>query len=172
MVADAEAVVIMGRIVGVYGVKGWVKVMSFTAPMANLLDYPHWLLDERGCWKRTELEAGRRHGKGLVAKLKGWDDRDRVRQLVGRDIAVARQQLPEPAADEVYWTDLVGLAVVNRAGEPLGRVARLFETGANDVMVVTAAAREDLLIPFVAERYVEAVDLDKGIIRVDWEADY
>lgn len=161
--------VVLGRIAGVYGVRGWVKVISHTAPPANLLDYPRWMLRQGEETQPFSLEEGRPHGKGLVAKLQGCNDRDQAALLVGREIAVDRDELPAAGPDEYYWTDLEGLRVVNREGIDLGRVDHLFATGANDVMVVQG--ERERMLPFIAA-VVLGVDLSQGLVTVDWDADF
>ena len=140
---------VVGRIGGVYGVRGWVKVFSYTQPQGNLLDYRPWYLDINGAWQcYPEVEA-RAHGKGLIAAFEGWRDRERSRALNGVDIAIRREQLPAIDEDDYYWAELVGMQVVNGDGVALGRVQRLLETGANDVLVVKGD--RERLIPFVMD---------------------
>lgn len=158
----------MGKVGGLFGVRGWVKVHSFASPPENLLRYQPWLVRVGDAWRPLKLTGGRRHGKGVVAQLAGYEDRDNARELIGADIAVERTQLEAPAENEYYWTDLIGTAVVNRGGVEFGRVDHLIETGANDVLAVQGEHGETL-IPFVMGRYVLEVDLAQGRILVDWE---
>lgn len=160
--------VVMGKVGGLYGVRGWVKVHSYASPPENLLRYRPWQLCLGGDWRTLEVTGGRCHGKGLVAQLAGYADRDRARELIGADIAVERAQLEAPAENEYYWADLIGAEVVNRDGAAFGRVDHLLETGANDVLVVRGGGGETL-IPFVTGRYVLEVDLARRRIVVDWE---
>lgn len=159
--------VVIGRVSGVYGIAGWVKVFSYTRPRENIFNYSPWLLGTRAGWREAALQEGGVHGKGLIARLQGITDRDAARALMGCDIAIARAQLPPLPAGEYYWHDLIGLTVVNRAGEELGEVTELQETGANDVLVVSG--RERRLIPVVMDEVILEVDLDAGRIRVDWD---
>lgn len=168
MSRDADRVVRLGEICGVHGVRGWVKLRSFTEPRDRLLDYTDWLLDTPGAQGTATLEAGRASGKHLIAKLAGVDDRDAAAALVGAGIGVRRSALPPCEPGEYYWTDLEGLAVRSAAGEWLGRVERLLATGANDVLVLDG----ERMIPFVAGRVVRSVDLDAGEIIVDWDLSY
>ena len=161
--------VLMGRIGGLFGVRGWVKVHSYTSPPENLLRYDPWRVQMGGVWKTLAVNAGRRHGKGLVVQLAGYTDRDRACELIGAEVAVERRQLEAPAENEYYWTDLIGSEVVNRDGREFGRVDHMIETGANDVLVVRGEQGETL-IPFVIGRYVLEVDLARRRIAVDWEA--
>jgi 16S rRNA processing protein RimM len=161
--------VILGRIVGLFGVRGWIKVYSYTEPREAVLDYRDWLLDRDGDWQRVELAEGKRHGKAVIARLEGIDDRDAAAELIGSDIGVDRDALPEPEEGHYYWADLEGLAVVHRDGTELGRVACLVATGANDVLVVDGPVER--LIPFVPGTVILDVDLAAGVIHVDWEWD-
>lgn len=166
--ADVESAryVALGRVVGVFGVRGWVKVLSETARREDILRYSPWYLDGRA-WR---LVSGKRHGKGLIAHLDGCDDRDAAASLIGQSIAIRREQLPPPNPDEVYWTDLEGLRVLTVGGVDLGFVARLFETGANDVLVV--CGERERLIPFLWDRVVRELDLQRREMRVDWDPDF
>lgn len=162
----------LGRIVGLFGVRGWVKVFSFTEPRESIIDYPHWLLGSNGGdeWNAVDLDEGKRHGKSVLAKIRGVDDRDAAEALLGLEVAVPREALPEAGAGQYYWTDLVGLEVWHRDERELGRLGQMLETGAHDVMVVVNGG-EEKLIPFVVDEVVIDVDFDSGIIRVDWEWD-
>ena len=159
--------VVLGKVAGVYGVLGWVKLWSFTDPVENLLGYPDLEIGEAGQWRPLRLAEGRRHGHGLVGRFDGIADRDEAARLVGKELAVGRERLPPPAQGEYYWADLVGLDVVNLDGTSLGKVAGMLATGANDVMVV--AGDRERLVPFLPGRYVSEVDLAGGRIVVDWD---
>jgi len=161
--------VTLGQVVGVHGIHGSVKILSFTRPRDNIFSYGQWWLFHDDASRPYELENGRPQGKGLVADLAGIEDRDAARPLIGADIAVSREQLPPLPAGEYYWFDLIGLEVRRDSGESLGRVVGLEETGANDVLVVRNEAGREQLIPYVAEHYVLAVDVDAGTITVDWQ---
>ena len=170
MDAGAKRRVVIGSVSGVFGVRGWLKVRSATEPPARILEYQPWQVGGGHRWRAFEVLSGRPHGAGFVARLAGLEDRETARAFIGAEIAVHRSQLPEPAPDEYYWCDLIGLAVNDAAGTPLGRVRGLMETGAYDVMCV-ASDDAELLIPFVPGRTVHTVDLEAGQIRVDWPAD-
>jgi 16S rRNA processing protein RimM len=162
--------VIVGRIAGVYGVRGWVKVFSETAPKENIFKYSPWQIRVADEWRNIRVVEGRPQGKGLVAQLESYTDRDQVRELVGAEIAVFRDQLPRPKEGEYYWADMIGLKVVTLDGQELGVVDHLFETGANDVLVVKG--ERERLIPFVQGQFVQVVDLEAGQIRVDWDPEF
>ena len=161
--------VVLGRIAGVFGVKGWVKVISHTEPREGILEYQNWLLKRGDGWQAVRLEDGKLHGKSVIAKLPDIDDRDAAAELLDAEIAVPREELPKTDDGEYYWADLEGLQVVHRDGRSLGKVAYLLATGANDVLVVNGDAEQ--LIPFVMGEVILDVDLGKGQISVDWEWD-
>ena len=162
--------VLLGRISGFFGVKGWVKLYSYTEPREAVLDYENWVLERDGQWQTVKPVEGQRHGKTVIVKLEGIDDRDAAAPLLGCEFGVMREHMPEPDEGTYYFSDLEGLEVVHRDGTSLGSVARVMETGANDVLVVQGDGTERL-IPFVTGHVVEVVDLDEGVIRVDWEWD-
>ncbi len=167
----ADDFLVVGRIAGVYGVKGWVRVESYTQPITNIFDYAPWYLSAPGKTPRECGKAqGKPHGKGLVAKLDGVADRDQAAALMDSVISVDRNQLPDNPDGTYYWADLVGLAVVTREGQPLGHVNHMMETGANDVMVV--AGDRERLIPFVLNQVVVQVDIGSGQIIVDWDPEF
>ncbi len=170
MVEGTDELVVLGEVSGVYGVAGWVRVYSYTDPRENILDYPLWRVESREGWTRMALHDGRRQGKAIVAQLEGFEDRDQARALIGRKIAVPRAELPEPDAGEYYWADLQGLRVINRDGLEFGTVTRLMETGANDVLVVSG--ERERLIPMVPDVFVLRVDLDAGVMEVDWDPEF
>lgn len=159
----------MGHVGVPFGVRGWVKVHAYTEHGDSLLDYPVWWLGRNGQWRECEVLACEAHPKTLVAHLAGCNDRDAAAALRGSEIAVPRESLPQVAENEYYWTDLIGLRVVNTEQQELGRVAGLLETGANDVLVVQG--ERERLIPFVGQVVLE-VDLAAGLVRVDWGLDY
>lgn len=169
---DSKERVVLGRVAGLFGVKGWVKIYSETDPPANILDYSPWYLKLAGCWQPVELQQGQVHGKGIIARLGKCTNRDEASALLRAEIAVDRDQLPELAEDEYYWSDLIGLDVLNPSGELLGKIDHLLETGANDVLVVLAEDKQELLIPYVKGDVVKEIDLDKGCLRVDWDLGY
>lgn len=169
VVDEDEGWVVLGRVDAFFGVRGWLKIYSHTSPRSSILRYKRWYLRRGGEWQPIEVEAGREHGKGVVAKLPGFDNRESAVELIGVDIAIPREQLPAADKDEYYWADLKGLEVRTLDGVELGRVDHLFETGANDVIVVEGDRRR--LIPFI-ESAVSEVDLQSGVITVDWDPDF
>ena len=163
----------MGRVTAPYGIKGWFRVHALTAQPGNLCEYPVWWLRRDGDWREVRVIGARIHANTLVAQLAGVEDREAAAALKGTDIAVPREQLPAARDDEFYWADLIGLKVVNAEQHEFGRVARILQTGANDVLVIEGgnASGRETLIPFIAGA-VRQVDLAAGVISVDWGRDY
>ncbi len=187
---DSDELVVIGRISGLFGVSGWVKVYSYTRNRQDILNYDPWYLrsqqgrrDEEGdgrslCrahWTPVRLEQGHKQGKGVVAKLQGISDRNQAAGWIDAEIAVGRAQLPALAEDEYYWNDLVGLQAVTKEGIVLGQVSGLLETGANDVLVIDETVhgkQRQRLIPFVQPTVVQQVDLANKRIVVDWDPEF
>jgi 16S rRNA processing protein RimM len=160
----------MARVAAPFGIKGWVKLQTFTEYADSLDEFDVWLMQGPKGWEEIEVEDFAVNAKGVVAKLKGCDDRTAAELLKKRDIAVPREWLGEANEGEYFWVDLIGSEVVNTLGERLGRVETLMETGANDVLVVKLGT-EELLIPFVADVIVK-VDRDAKQVTVNWGKDF
>ncbi len=161
---------VVGRISGVYGVKGFVRVFSETEPRAAIAAFPRLWVQRAGVWECLEVESGRAHGRGVVLKFPAVSDREAAHALIGCTLAVERDWLPPAEQGVYYWADLEGLQVETVDGTPLGRIEGLIETGANDVMVVRGD--RERLIPWVLDRYVIEVDLEAGRVRVDWDPEF
>lgn len=166
-VADEAKPILIGRIAGVYGIKGWVKIVSYTRPIEQILAYSPWYIQRPGALQALIVRE-KAAGKSLRVALEGITDRDLARELVGSDIYIKRHQLEDLPEGQYYWADLIGLQVVNTDSRILGILEDIYETGANDVLVVQGGGQRHL-IPLVWERYLLDVDLEQGIIRVDWE---
>ena len=165
-----DAPIVIGKLIGAHGVRGWLKVYSWTQPRENILRYDPWLLRRGGEWRSVRLLDGRKQGKSIVARLDGVDDRDEALALREVEVAIRPDQLEALEEGEYYWSELIGLQVRNLGGETLGEVTNLMETGADDVLVVRGEVER--LIPFSLPEIVRRVDLDAGEIIVDWEPDY
>jgi 16S rRNA processing protein RimM len=161
--------IVMGRVAAPFAVSGWVKVQVFTERADGLLRYRDWWLRRGGRWRQVTVEEAAVHGRALVAKLRGCDDREAAAALRGSEVAVPRAVLPRNEDGEYYWADLEGLRVRNLQNHDLGRIAGLIDTGANQVLVVRG--ERERLIPFV-RAVVESVDLARGEVAVDWGADW
>tara|TARA_B100001013_G_scaffold138084_1_gene81328 strand:- start:133 stop:666 length:534 start_codon:yes stop_codon:yes gene_type:complete len=164
---------IVGRIGGVYGVKGWLKISSFTRPNDNILSYTPWLLEIDGIWQETNLEEFQIRGERLLIKILGIDNPEDASQYVNCDVAIKHEQLPTLNKGEYYWRDLIGLKVLNQDEVELGVVSEIIETGANDVFVVTGNGESEtrVLIPYVMDIYVKRIDLITQTIHIDWVID-
>ena len=165
-----ERRILLGRVLGAFGVRGEIKLHSFSDPPAMVLKYQPWLLRQDGAEREIGGVRGRETGKGMVISIAGIEDRDAAQALAGAEVWVPRSRLPKPSPGEYYWVDLEGLTVVNLEGIELGTVSYLFDTGANDVLVV--AGERERLIPFVTGQFVLEVDFDTHKITVDWDADF
>ena len=166
--------VVMARVLAPYGIQGWIKARPYTASVDSLLDYTTWWLAaaaDAEAWREFKVRTARQHGDTVVAALDGVADRDAAFHWRGAWVGVPRASLPEPDEGEFYWSDLVGLAVVNRQQQALGVVSRVLETGAHPVLSVESEAGVERLIP-VVDAYVDAIDAAAGRILVDWLADY
>lgn len=164
----------MGRVAAPYGVKGWIRVVPFTATPGALLAFPTWRMTLRGEREPREfrLLEGRVHAEDVVASVEGIVTREQAAMLRGSTVEVPRDALPPEGPDEVYVADLPGCSVVNRAGVDLGTVRSVDGFGAHPVLRVVASDRaEERLIPLVP-KFVKNVDLEARVIEVDWEADY
>ena len=180
--SDDTQWVLLGRVIGVHGVRGWIKVHSDTQPRENILNYPQWWLNKRGNWEEVKVVQSQHTPKNVLALLEGLSDRDEAEQLRGTEIAIPRDLLPATEAGEFYWMDLVGCEVFDTDGLRLGIATRLFETGANDVLEIRderpLAEGEkypngpNILVPWVRPDVVVDVDVQAKKIVVDWDPDF
>ena len=172
---SADDLIVMGKVGAVHGVRGEVKIHSFTDPMENLFNYAVWYLRRDADIQQVKLASARTQGKGLVARIEGLDDRELARTYTGLEICVPRSELPELEQGEFYWHQLVGLQVINQQQQLLGKVDHLLETGANDVLVVRPCVGSldgrERLLPYTDD-CLQQIDLDKGVISVEWDADF
>ncbi|WP_249977642.1 ribosome maturation factor RimM [Vreelandella olivaria] len=171
-----DAHVVLGKLTSPHGVKGWLKVYAYTSPMDSILDYPEWWVRQGESLTRMAVVQGRRQGKGLVVQLKGVDDRTAAEALAQTDILLPKDALPVLSGDEYYWHELEGLTVFTQSGERLGQVSYLFETGANDVMVVRgdndAIDKRERLLPFLPDDVIVDISLDDGRMVVNWDPEF
>lgn len=176
MKLDQQELVTMGRIGKLYGIKGWLKLISYTAPQDNILDFKLLLAKIGGHWQEIEMDQSKVHGKGLIAHFVGYDDPDEAKMLTGVELAVRTADLPALDPEEFYWHELRGMQVKTMDGQLLGTVAKMLETGANDVLVVQATQdsidTRERLIPYLPERVVMDVSRTQRCISVDWDPEY
>lgn len=168
--ADTEQKIIVGRFGSPFGVKGWIKVQSFTEPEENLLEYAHWYWLNRGEWSLIPRDNHAKHGKGWIVHLIGYDSPEAVRFLASNDIAIARSDFPALADDEFYLSDLLGFTAVNLQGVTLGKVAGFVDSGAHELLVITGT--KEYLIPLIKGLFFISIDKPKQHITVDWDADF
>jgi 16S rRNA processing protein RimM len=169
-----EEQIILGKVGAVYGIKGWLKIHSFTDETEAILDYFPWSLKLGNKTQTVEITDWRKHNKVLIVKVAGIDDRDDAQAFVGSEILTNEAALPELSQDDFYWRDIIGMSVVTNKGYDLGVVTDMMETGANDVLVVKANlndgfSKKERLIPYLFEQVVESVSLENKQICVDWD---
>ena len=163
-------IVLVGQVSALFGIKGWVKIFSYTQPRDNILQYNPWLIKTGADWVEVRLEEGRQQGKGVIARLEAYDSPEQSSRLIGCDIGLRQAQLPSLSEDEYYWNDLIGMQVINQDKVDLGIVKRMIETGSNDVLIVQGDSER--LIPYIKEQVIKNIDLDEKIIQVDWDPDF
>lgn len=168
--------VVMARVGKPHGIKGWLRLESFTSPADNLLQYHEFSARSGGQYQRLTVDEYRLQSGKLVGHFSGYDAPETARELTGLELLVDSAELPALDADEFYWHQLQGLTVVNLEQQKFGRVARLLETGANDVLVVKPDSDSiddrERLIPYLPDRVIRKIDLQSATVTVDWQADY
>jgi len=160
----------VGKVTGAFGIKGWIKVFSFTDPIGNILDYTPWILKKDAKTRTIEVINGAVQGKFVVVQATGVNDRDMAAELAGWEIMIDQDQRPEPESDEYYWSDLIGLQVETAQGVNLGVVDSLIETGANDVVIVSG--ERERAIPFLQGKNIISIDLEAKKMIVDWDPEF
>jgi len=160
--------ILVGKISNPHGIKGWVKVISFTDPIENILSYKKWTISDNETEKTYCLEDSRIQGNKIVIKLEGVNNRDDADLLKNLQIEVNRSDLPKLDENSYYWEDLVDFNVIDINGMHVGKVDSLFRTGSNDVLVIINKTKQRLLVPFIMVEVIKYVDLDKELISIDW----
>jgi len=175
-VSVKEKSAVMSKITSVYGVKGWVKVISYAQEKENICKYKGWVLDSSGKKRTVKVLDCKSHGSGLVARFEGCNDRELAKQYCGSLVTIPQSELPNLGDGEYYWHQLEGMKVATLDSVLLGTVSHLIETGSNDVLVVKKCKDsldgKERLIPYLPDQVVKSVDLEKGLIEVDWEPDF
>ena len=162
----------LGKISGVFGVKGWLKVYSHTDPREGIVKYSPWYIKQRDGWKAIKVKAGHKQGKTVVAQLDGVNDRNQAELMIGQEIAVKSEQLPPLKKGEYYWSQLQGLQVSTIDNVNIGIVDFVFATGANDVLVVKKDVGGECLIPYLNGDVIKTIDLSASTMIVDWDPDF
>lgn len=168
--SEAGDWIVLGRFGRVHGIKGFITIHSYTEPRENILNYSQLYARINSQWQPLEVTRIESTSKSILALIAGYTEREQAAHLTNIELGVPKDQLPRLADGEYYWHQLIGLTVVNQQGEKLGNVADLLATGSNDVLVVQG--EKQVLIPFLPGRYVSSVDIDAGMIFVDWDADF
>lgn len=171
---ENELPIVIGRIGGPYGIRGWLKVDSYTRPRENVFTYFPWLIKENDCWKEIQIEEFQQRGSSrLLVKIAGIDSPEAARAFIHCDIAVFQEQLPPPNEGEYYWHDLIGLDVVNQDQVNLGKISDIVETGAHDVLIIKGLddKKNRTLIPLVMDVFVKKVDLAAKVVNVEWQSE-
>lgn len=167
---------VVGKFTSAYGIKGWVKLHSYTDPMDNIMNYRPLYLKKQGQWQELEIEKIQRHAKSLIAKVKNCDAREQTPFYTGCELGMLKSQLPKLGEEDFYWSDLTGLTVKTDQGQVFGVVDHLVETGSNDVLVIKANEHsiddQERLVPYLFGDVVKSVNLEAGEIIVDWDADF
>lgn len=171
---NSENMIIVGKFGASYGIRGWIKVFSFTEDQGTLFDYQPWFIKQAGKWQEVIVESVKQHNQEIIVKLNGIEDRDIATTLTNLEIYVDGDNLPKLAEGDFYWKDLIGCKVITTAGYDLGQVTDLMETGSNDVLVVKANLKDafgarERLIPFVEQQVIKNVDLNSKQVIVDWD---
>ncbi len=168
-----DEMIILGKITGIFGIKGWLKLYSNTRPIENICQYKTlWLqAAQNHDWQPYTAEAIKPHAKTIIAKLASIDSPETAQLLLGSLVAIPRTDLPTLEDNEYYWRDLIGCHITNLQNISLGIVDHLLETGANDVLVVKDAHKERL-IPFIQGTTIIEIDIGKKHITVDWDEDF
>jgi len=158
----------LGKITGVHGIKGWLKIQSFSSPPENILNYPQWIINNQGKEDFYSIEQGRKQKNTIVVKLEKINDRNTAESLINSKIQILRSDFPKLSNENYYWSDLVGLSVLSSEDKVIGKVESLIETGANDVMVINTSKDERILIPFVMHEVIQEVNVELKYIKIDW----
>jgi len=166
MSSEPSSLIELGVVGAPFGVRGWVKLRSFTAPPDRLLQHRTLRLGRDGSWATHEIEASGHSGGQLTAKLSGVDNRDQAQVLRGARVCVPRSELPRREEKDFYRADLIGCEVVNLAGIRLGSVQHFIETPAHVLMVVRG--EQEYWVP-AAPRHLRRVDLEARRVVVDWD---
>ena len=169
--------VVLGKLGSSHGIKGWLKITTYTDSVEGIFDYSPWLIKDQGEWREVKVLQWRFQGKAVVASLEGVETRDQAQMLTNCEIAVTPQQIETLPEDEFYWRDLIGCEVVNTKGYNMGKVQEIVETGSNDVLLVKANAKDgfgkaERMMPFVTEQFIIEVNLTEKQITVDWDPDF
>ena len=166
---QSDKKIIIGKVIGLHGIKGWLKILSYTSPSENIFNYQSLIIHNQNMEDIFNIENSRKQGKKILIKLDGIDDRTSAESLKESKIYIFRLDLPELSEDIYYWEDLLGFNVFNQNNIKLGLVDSFIETGSNDVLVVRSDKTKNILIPFLMNKSIKEVNLESKLIIVEWE---
>lgn len=159
--------IIIGRFGSAHGVRGEIRVQSHANPPENILIYTPWYIRKNNTWSIVTVTHSRTHQNVFLVKIEGVSDRDQAKHLTNQDIFIDRKQLPALPDGNYYWSDLIGLQVIDQEGNILGIIDHILETGSNDILVVING-KEETFLPYTDD-VIQQVDLEQKRIRVHWE---
>ena len=159
----------IGKVIGLHGVKGWLKILSFSSPPENIFNYKSLIISNKYINQIFHIEDSRKQGKKILIKLDNIDDRTSAESLKESDIYIQRSDLPQLSEDTYYWEDLLGFNVFNQNNIKIGNVDSFIETGSNDVLIVKTRKNKNILIPFIMNKSIKVVNIESHYITVDWE---
>lgn len=159
----------IGKVIGLHGVKGWLKILSFSSPPENIFNYKSLIISNKYINQIFHIEDSRKQGKKILIKLDNIDDRTSAESLKESDIYIQRSDLPQLSEDTYYWEDLLGFNVFNQNNIKIGNVDSFIETGSNDVLIVKTTKNKNILIPFIMNKSIKVVNTESHYITVDWE---
>lgn len=172
-IVNEEDLITVGKILSTFGIKGYLKIFSFTDPRSNILNYSPIYISCKDEWIEAQISTGRLQGKSVAIKLNKLNRKSHLLPLIGAELAIKAKQLKPIEKSEFYWSNLIGLTIINAQNQTLGQVNYLIETRAHDVLVVKKDGRGlERLIPFVMGETIEQVDFNNKVIRVNWRIDY
>ncbi|HHL30999.1 MAG TPA: ribosome maturation factor RimM [Oceanospirillales bacterium] len=162
---NPDSRILIGKVSGCFGVKGWLKIFSYSDPRENITTYKSWLVGD----KLFDSVESKKNGKLIVAKLEGINDKETAQTLIGQKIEILQSQLQQLDTNQFYWKDLIGLSVTNKQGVDLGIIKNMLETGSNDVIIIKGD--RERLIPYITDKTIIKVDLSNKTMLVDWHED-
>ena len=169
MKSAKDELIELGYIAGFYGLKGWLKIYSFSNPRKNILAYDNWILQSENYIKQVKIKKGKEHGKGIIVSIVGYEDRNAVEELLKAKIFIKTSQLPALQENEFYWKDLIGFNVINQQNQTLGNVHGVIDNKVHDIMEIKNKEQKSFLIPWVKQHFIINVDKKEKTILVDWE---
>ncbi|MGP1947353.1 MAG: ribosome maturation factor RimM [Arsenophonus sp. NC-PG7-MAG3] len=167
----------LGKLGSAHGIRGWIRIFSFTENTEDIFEYQPWFIHYSGQWQQLELECWKHHNQDFIIKIKHINDRISANLMTNCEIIADSVQLPVLEGNEYYWKDLIGCQVITTKGYSLGYVKNLIETGSNDILVIKINLKDrfsikERLIPFLDEQVIKNVDLLTKTIKVDWDIDF